>query len=225
MMSENKNTKGIQAAIFDLDGTLVDSMWTWKSVDVDFLGQFGQEVPEDLQDELEGMSFTETACYFLKRFTFLPYSVEQLKEIWNHLAYEKYAHEVPLKSGVKELLIKLKENGIKTGVASSNSRDLVVVALKNLGVYEYFDTIRTACEVNKGKPAPDIYLKVAEDLQVDPECCVIFEDVPAGILAGSRAGMRTCAVADKYSEHLIEEKKKLADRYIEDFFELLPDEQ
>ena len=222
---DQEKDQKIEAAIFDLDGTLVDSMWVWKSVDVDFLGQFGQEVPETLQDELEGMSFTETACYFKKRFPFLPFSVEQLKEIWNQLASEKYAHEVPLKPGVKEFLVRLKEHGIKTGVASSNSKELVVISLKNLGVYDYFDTIRTACEVKKGKPAPDIYLLAAEDLKVKPERCIIFEDVPAGILAGAGAGMHTCAVADRYSEYLKDEKIRLADRYIEDFFELLPDEE
>lgn len=222
-MEKERLEDNIQAVIFDLDGTLVDSMWTWYEVDVDFLGQFGASVPEDLQDELEGMSFTETARYFKKRFPFLPYSVEQLKDIWNRMAYDIYANRVPLKPGVREYLIYLKEKGIKTGVATSNSKELVTVVLKNLKVDQYFDSIRTACEVEKGKPAPDIYLLVAKDLDVKPEECLIFEDVPAGIMAGANAGMRTCAVADQSSVYLMEEKKRLADAYIEDYFELLPE--
>ena len=225
MKNRQNHIEGIDAAIFDLDGTLIDSMWMWYKIDVEFLGQFGQEVPDDLQDQLEGMSFTETAHYFKERFPFLPFSAEQLKTIWNQMAYDIYAHEVTLKPGVREYLSYLKENGIKTGVATSNSRELVTVALKNLEVDHYFDSIRTACEVKQGKPAPDIYLLVAQDLGVKPEHCMIFEDVPAGILAGARAGMKTYAVSDAYSEYLLEEKKKLADTYIENYFELLPEKK
>lgn len=225
MIEKKKSLDGMEAVIFDLDGTLVDSMWTWYKIDVDFLGQFGATVPDDLQDALEGMSFTETAVYFKQRFSFLPYSVEQMKEIWNQMAYDVYANEVPLKPGILEYLKYLKEQGIKTGVATSNSRELVTVTLKNLGVYDYFDSIRTACEVEKGKPAPDIYLLVAKDLQVNPENCMIFEDVPAGILAGKNAGMIAYAIADESSKHLEEEKRKLADYYIEDYYELLPGQE
>lgn len=222
-LRKGKDSMGeMQAVIFDLDGTLVDSMWMWDKIDEEFLGQFGAEVPADMQDEMEGMSFTETACYFKERFPFLPFSVDQLKDIWNEMAYDKYAHEVPLKPGVLEYLKYLKENGIKTGIATSNSQELVTVAIKSLGVEQYFDSIHTACEVEKGKPAPDIYLLVAKDLGVDPKHCMVFEDVPAGIMAGQRAGMKTYAVADASSEYLKEEKMKLADAYIEDYFEMLP---
>ena len=210
----------IEAAIFDLDGTLIDSMWLWYQIDVEFLAQFGAEVPADLQKSIEGMSFTETAQYFRDRFPYIPYSVEQLKKIWNQMAYEKYAHEVTLKPGILEFLQHLKENNIKTGVATSNSRELVEVALTNLGIRPYFDTIRTACEVKKGKPAPDIYLLAAEDLGVNPAHCLCFEDVPAGILAGKNAGMTTYAVEDAFSRPMLEEKKELADFYIEDYYDL-----
>lgn len=213
---------GIEGAIFDLDGTLIDSMWLWYQIDVEFLGQFGAEVPADLQKSIEGMSFTETAEYFRVRFPYIPYSVEQLKTIWNQMAYEKYAHEVTLKPGILEFLKYLKANNIKTGVATSNSRELVEVALTNLGIYDYFDSIRTACEVEKGKPAPDIYLLVADDLGVRPSNCFCFEDVPAGLMAGKSAGMKTCGVEDAFSRPMIEEKRALADIYIEDYFEFLP---
>lgn len=214
--------EGMEAAIFDLDGTLIDSMWMWHKIDEEFLGQFGAKTPDDLQAAIAGMSFTETACYFKERFPFLPYSIEQLKDIWNQMAYDKYAHEVTLKPGILEFLQYLKEQNIKTGIATSNSRELAEAALEGLGVRKYFDSIRTACEVAKGKPAPDIYLKVAKDLETAPEKCMCFEDIPEGILAGKNAGMRTCAIEDDFSSDLIEEKKELADMYIEDYFALLP---
>ena len=212
----------VDAAIFDLDGTLIDSMWMWYKIDEEFLGQFGAPVPVDLQKAIEGMSFTETAEYFKERFRFLPYSVEQLKTIWNQMAYDKYAHEVTTKPGLVEFLTFLKGKAIRTGVATSNSRELVEVALENLGIRSFFDSIRTACEVEHGKPAPDIYLLVAEDLKARPEKCLVFEDVPAGIMAGNNAGMHTFAVADEFSAHMQKEKMQLAESWVEDYSNLLP---
>ena len=211
----------IDAAIFDLDGTLIDSMWMWYRIDEEFLGQFGCPVPDDLQKSIEGMSFTETAEYFKERFTFLPYSVDQLKNIWNQMAHEKYAHEVTTKPGLMEYLRFLKEKGIKTGIGTSNSRELAEAALQNLGLMPYFDSIRTSCEVEHGKPAPDIYLLVADDLKAKPEHCLVFEDVPAGLMAGKSAAMITCAVADAFSAHMEQEKRELSTYWVNDYREMI----
>ena len=78
----------------------------------------------------------------------------------------------------------------------------------------------TACEVAKGKPAPDIYLAVAEKLQAEPSRCLVFEDIEMGIMAGKNAGMEVCAVEDEFSMNQIEAKKKLADYYIKDYFDI-----
>lgn len=206
--------------MFDLDGTLVDSLWIWKDIDIEFLGKHGLELPEDLQPALDGMSFYETAVYMKERFS-LPETPEELMDIWNDMAKDKYAKEVPLKKGVKEFLQKLKKEGIKTGVASSNSILLIETTLKANGVYEYFDSIHSANEVAKGKPAPDIYELVAKELKVQPKDCLVFEDIVMGIMAGKSAQMETCAVYDEHSAQATEEKKKLADHYIMDYTELL----
>ena len=95
--------EGIKAVIFDLDGTLVDSMWMWRNIDMEFLAERNLPYEEDLQDKIEGMSFTETARYFLEYFK-LTETVEELKQIWNEMAIEKYRHEVPLKEGAEEIL-------------------------------------------------------------------------------------------------------------------------
>jgi len=212
--------EGIEAILFDLDGTLVDSMGIWKQIDVEYLGKFGIEVPKGLQDKIEGMSFSETANYFKNTFH-IPQTIEEMKNTWNFMAYEKYRLEVPLKEGALEFLQYLKEHHIKAGIATSNSRELVNISVESLHVDGYFQSIRTACEVNKGKPAPDLYLRVAQDLDVEPECCLVMEDLPAGILAGKNARMRTCAIWDKNSEHLTEKKKELADYYVNSFIELM----
>lgn len=210
----------IEAVLFDLDGTLVDSMWLWKSVDIEYLARFGYEYEEDLNSAIEGMSFSETAIYFKNRYR-IPDTLEKIKSDWNEMAYHKYMHEVPLKNGVFQFINKLKELGIKTGIATSNSAKLAMAVIESLSVKEYFDAVHTSCEVSKGKPAPDIYLYVAKQLNVTPERCLVFEDIIQGIMAGKNAGMRVCAVEDDNSKVQERQKRELADYYISDFYELI----
>lgn len=205
-----------EAVIFDLDGSLVDSMWMWREIDIEYLGRFGIELPENLQNEIEGMSFSETAVYFKNRFD-IPDSLEQMKADWNQMAWDKYTNDVPLKPGIEEFLKGCKEHNIKLGIATSNSRELVDNIVNVHGLDNYFDCIMTACEVSKGKPAPDIYLAVAENLQVKPENCLVFEDIIPGIMAGKNAGMKVCAVEDEYSINDRAAKQEVADYYVEDF--------
>lgn len=214
--------KDIKAVIFDLDGTLIDSMWIWKDIDIEYLRRFGIDFPEDLQAAIEGMSFSETAIYFKKRFG-IKDSPEQIKSDWNSMAWDKYLNEIPVKEGVRELLEYLKDNGIPAGIATSNSRELVELIIKRHKLEGYFSVIRTSCEVPKGKPSPDIYLLVARDLNANPCECLVFEDVLQGVMAGRNAGMKVCAVYDKFSEHYTELKRSLADYYIESFTDILQD--
>ena len=209
----------IESVIFDLDGTLVDSMWLWHEIDVEFLGQRGLELPETYQKDIEGMSFTETAIY-TKELFHLSESVEELKEIWNRMAMEKYANEVPFKPGAEKFLQYCKSRNIPVGIATSNSRELVEAVGKSLHFEEYIQEIVTACEVERGKPAPDVYLEAASRLGAQPFRCLVFEDVPMGILAGKNAGMQVCAVEDEFSAGQQEEKRKLADYYIADYHEI-----
>lgn len=212
--------QNIDAVIFDLDGTLVDSMWVWDEIDIEFLSAHNLSMPPTYQKEIEGMSFTETAVYTKKLFQ-LPESVEELKILWNRMALEKYTTEVPLKPGVAEFLKYCKEQGITMGIATSNSRELVDAVTKTHGLLRYIQVIVTSCEVEKGKPAPDVYLETAKRLKVRPECCLVFEDVPMGIKAGKNAGMKVCAVKDACSEEQREEKRQLADYYISSYQEIL----
>lgn len=212
--------KDIDAVIFDLDGTLIDSMWMWEIIDIEYLARFGLEFPKDLQSKIEGMSFSETATYFKERFN-LPDSLDQIKSDWNQMAWDKYLYEVPLKEGVKEFLDYLKENNIPAGIATSNSKELVDLIIDKHNLRGYFSSIRTSCEVEKGKPSPDIYLLVAKDLGVEPSRCLVFEDVIQGIMAGKNANMKVCAVYDKFSEKDYEQKIKLADYYIDSMNEVL----
>lgn len=209
-----------KAMLFDLDGTLVDSMWMWEAIDIEFLGAYGYECPDDIQRAIEGMSFSETAVYFKERFD-LPLSLDEIKAVWTRMSIDKYRHEVPLKPGVLEFLKCCKENGIRTGIGTSNGSEIVDAVLTSLNVKEYFDAVVTACEVAHGKPEPDIYLEVAKRLGVQPENCLVFEDIPAGIMAGKAAGMPVIAMEDDFSADLMDEKRELADAVISDYRELL----
>lgn len=210
----------VKAVLFDLDGTLIDSMWMWKDIDVDYLHKFGYEYPEDLQSTIEGMSFSETAIYFKERFH-IPDSIDQIQAEWNRMARDKYSNEVPLKEGALTLLKYLKNNNIKAGIATSNSRELVDLIIEKLNIKHYFESIRTSCEVKHGKPAPDIYMKVSSDLCVGSEHCLVFEDVLAGVMAGKRAGMKVCGVYDPFSKAEKNEIIKQSDYYIHSFLEIL----
>lgn len=210
----------IKAVIFDLDGSLVDSMWMWHAIDVEYLGNFGIAVPETLQDDIGGRSFSETAVYFKERFQ-LQDSLQQIKDDWNRMAWDKYTHEVPVKDGVAEILEYCKNHDIRMGIATSNSRELVDNIVSVHQLEQYIGCIVTGCEVPRGKPAPDVYLAVAKELGVEPAECLVFEDIVDGILAGKAAGMKVCAVYDRHSAHLDEEKRRLADYYTYDFRELI----
>lgn len=214
-MLENK-----KAVLFDLDGTLVDSMWVWSSIDIEYLGSRNFKVPLEMQREIEGMSFTEVAVYFKDRFQ-LPESIEEIKDTWQRMAMDKYSHEVPLKPGVAQFLPYLKERGIRMGVASSNSMGLIEAVLTSHGIREYFSCIITSCEVNKGKPAPDVYLAAAKRLGAKPSQCLVFEDIVPGIMAGKNAGMAVCAVSDTYSAPQEEEKRACADYFIRSYEQVM----
>ena len=211
--------KNTDAVIFDLDGSLVDSMWMWKAIDIEYLGRFGIPLPEDLQSKIEGMSFSETAVYFKEHFH-IPDSLEKIKNDWNRMAWDKYEKEVPLKPGIPEFLEGCSTHGIKLGIATSNSRQLVENIVSVHKLRDYFSCIMTGCDVAHGKPSPDIYLAVADALKVDPKRCLVFEDIIPGIQAGKNAGMKVCAVEDAYSLQEKESKQALADYYINDFYGL-----
>lgn len=210
----------IKAVIFDLDGTLIDSMWLWKAIDIEYLEQFSIPLPDDLQKSIEGMSFSETALYFKERFK-IPHSVDEIKNEWNRMAAEYYSSRVPLKEHVVILLEELTKKGIKLGIGTSNSKELVSLIVDKFELNKYFESIRTSCEVDKGKPHPDIFLKVAEDLGVNKEQCLVFEDIPNGLVAANSASMRSVAIYDEFSKTMDNEKKTLSNYFIHSYKEAI----
>lgn len=139
---------------------------------------------------------------------------------WTDMTYDKYVHDVELKQGAYDFIKSMREQGKKIGIATSNAMELVEATLDALDIRDMFDSVRSACEVAAGKPSPDVYLLVSKDIDVAPEHCLVFEDVPMGIMAGKNAGMRVCAVDDEFSRPKERKKKEMADYYIQDFHDI-----
>lgn len=210
----------IKAAIFDLDGTLINSMGIWGKIDVDFLEKRGLEVPSDLREHIEHLSFIDTAKYFKNRFG-LNETIEDIMAEWNDMAYYEYTHTVRLKPGAKEYLDCLKARGIKIALATSNSHVLLEAVLRNNEVFEYFESITTTIEVDRGKNHPDIYLLSSQKLGVLPEECIVFEDILPAVTGAKSAGMRVVGICDIHSKHQWEDIAKTADYFVHEYKELI----
>ena len=146
--------RNIDAIIFDVDGTIADSMWMWKQIDIEYLDRFGIPLPADLQKNIEGMSFRETARYFKEHFK-IQDSIEQMMSDWNEMAAQKYRYEIPLKAGVLNFLKKKKKKGILLGIATSNSAELLGYLLEAHELESFFDVIITDIP---GNSASSIFL-------------------------------------------------------------------
>ena len=209
----------IRGAIFDLDGTVLDSMWVWTEIDKRFLGDRGFEVPQDYLEKIAPVGARKAAEYTIERFG-LNEKVEDIMNEWFDMALTAYQTEVKCKPFVKEYFVNLREKGVKLGVATSSDRKLIIPALKRNNILDMFDTIVTVDQVKRGKGYPDIYEKAANDMGLENEQCVVFEDILAGIKGAKNGGFMAIGVYDGHSSYEHPEMKKLADRFIMSFEEL-----
>lgn len=210
-----------KAVIFDLDGTLIDSMGIWLQVDIEYLEKRNIPVPDDLfEDVPEGNSFNEICQYFKDKFN-LPDSIEEIGAEWTEMVSEHYETEIKLKPGALKLIKFLHANNVKMGIGTSNSKYLAETVLKANDVIHYFASIVAGCKEIKGKPYPDIFLNSAEELRIDPARCLVIEDTLQGIIAAHNGGMDAFAIFDDNDTHDVEKLKKEADFYAEDFSAIL----
>ncbi len=216
----NMDIKQFKGVIFDLDGTLFDSMGIWKDVDLAFFEKRGITMPDDYQESIKDMHFKPMAEYTKERFS-LPDDIHDIMDEWCELCFKEYEKNVPLKSGVKEYLEQLKENGIKIAFATANTTELSEVCLKSNGIFDLFDACAYLHETKRNKNEPDIFLLACERLGLYPAECIVFEDILPAILGAKKGGFATCGVYDKFSEKDTEEIKANADYYIKSFAELL----
>lgn len=203
--------------IFDLDGTLLDSMKYWEKLGEDYLkGEGVSSFPYDFDERLKTMSLDMAAQYFIDEFHVKRAKTDILKGL-NSLIEDRYLKDIPLKKGVCEFLEK--NSHLPMCIATANDRKLTIAALKRLGAEKYFKFIITVQEISSSKESAEIYIKAAEGLGLAPACCIVFEDSLHGVRSAKNAGFKVVAVKDSYSEKDIESLMSTADMYVENLNE------
>lgn len=216
-MIDFKKCEGI---IFDLDGTLIDSMGVWEQIDIDFLGKRGFEVPDDYLDRIAPLGFEACADYTIERFG-LRETRQQIMKEWFDMAEYAYSHEVTLKKGVFRFLEYLKNHHIKMSIATASNMTLVKPVLKRHHIWDYFDNITTLKEVKRGKGFPDVYDLAADKMHVNRKHCVVFEDIREGLIGAKAGGYKAVGVYDERAKEQVEDLKGLSDMFIYDFNECI----
>lgn len=212
--------KEIHAAIFDLDGTLIDSCNVWKIVDQNFFAARNMQIPQDYTKKIAHIGLKEAAL-FTKAEYGIAESVEDILKEWQNLAMNEYKNNIKLKPYAKELLFKLKQNNIKLAIATASDKKLYEPCLRRLGIYDLFDFIGDVDCVNEGKNSAKLYLLVANKLKEKPENILVFEDIHIGLKTAYENGFISIGVYDENSKSDDNLKKKYSYRFIHDFSELL----
>lgn len=207
----------LTGAIFDFDGTLLDSMFIWDTIGEDYLRTLGKEPHEDLKETFMTLTLEEAAEYYREHYK-VTLSVTEIVDSINAMVEGIYRTKVTLKPGVTDYLRLLKESGVKMCVATVTDRYLVEDTLERLGILHYFSEIFTCAEVGYGKDKPIIYQKALEHLGTAKEETFVFEDSLFALETAKIDGFPTVGVYDMH-ESRQEEMKRLADCYVRSFEE------
>lgn len=209
----------LQSAIFDMDGTLLDSMTMWQELGVSLLGRFGVEADAELQERLKPMTLRQGAAYCRETYHLEP-TVEELVALLEQRVDHFYHNEVQAKPGVARFLSLLKMEGVWMYVATATDRHLAEAALRHAGIDGYFRGLVTSAEVGSGKDNPEIFERAMRRLRSNKKDTVVFEDSLHAIRTAKAAGFRVAGVYDASSEAQQEEIRSLADYYIRSFDEM-----
>lgn len=215
----------IKCAIFDADGTLIDSMPMWKEITYEYAAFKGIDAPEGLHRTLNRLSMEQCADYYISLGAIG--SREQVVRELAEWAFRGYRERVREKPGAAEFLRLLHENGVKTAVATASHAEGVKAALERCGILPFVDRILSCAQVGKGKDHPDIFLTCARAFGALPKEAVVFEDSAYALRTAKAAGFPVVAVADPISMdgggegESPREIRDLADRCIPDFTELI----
>jgi len=199
-LSEGTVKTKIDGAVFDLDGTLLDSMYLWESVGSDYIKSKGLEPEENIREILKPLSLYQSACYAQEKYGITD-SKEQIMTDINRIVEKYYLYEVKPKEGVLDFLQGLKDRGVKMCVATATDRYLVEAALKRNNLIDYFDKILTCTEVGHGKDEPHIYNRAAEEWSISPDKIMVFEDASHAAATAKRAGFLVCGIYDEWEKN------------------------
>lgn len=214
-------THEIKAAIFDMDGTLTDSMYIWDTAGETYLRNNGKEPAADLRERLRPLSLPQAAELFQREYG-IAASVEDILQGFDDVVEYEYRCKVELKPGVFELLELLKAQGIMMSVATSSPRPIVLMVLERLRILPYFSHIVTCGDVGLGKDHPAVYDRAAELMGSHRENTAVFEDALHAVTTASAAGYYVIGVYDA-SEGINEDKiMPLCSKYVKSLTDALP---
>lgn len=190
-------------AIFDMDGTLLDSMEMWHTASDKYLVSKGKIPEKNLWDKVKWLNMTETVDYLISKYGLSERPEEIQKEILRQIQ-DEYENNLQLKEGAEELLKTLNENKIPCILATATDRSCVIPCIKRLGIEKYFTAVITCLDLNTSKSKPLIFEKAAELGNSTPENSLVFEDALHALRTAHNAGFKTCAVYDKSDEEKTE---------------------
>lgn len=206
----------VDAVIFDLDGTLLDSLWAWEHSGSNFVRALGIEPPAELDAKLVQMSLMDGAR-FIKELYQLPQAPEEILARTLEPIKQRYYTQVQPMPGIPELVTRLHSQGVKMGIATAGDKNFATVALKRLGLLDYFDAIVTCDEVGIGKTSPAVYEETLRQLGTDKGRTLVVEDAVHALQTAHRAGFPTAAVEESHSALQLPEKVEIADYYVSSF--------
>lgn len=206
----------IKGVIFDLDGTLLNSMPVWENLGELYLKSLGIEAEKGIKEALFTLSIQQGAEYLIEHYQ-LEQTREQVIDGINRSVRDFYAQRVPLKEGVRDYLEELRERKIPMMVVTSGGRENAEAALKRLNIKNWFEGVLTCMEMGADKNHPDVYLAASLQLDTEPSETLVFEDSYIAILTAKRAGFYTAAVYDKANDRQLGKIWNTADIYLPEF--------
>lgn len=204
-------------AIFDLDGTLVDSLIVWKDIWAEFgrIGNIENFTPRYEDDKLVRTLTLKDAMYHIANNYPLNKTGDELVDIISDILIDFYSNKVLLKKGVIELLEYLQANGVKMCIASATEKELINVVINRCNLSKYFSVICSCKDIGVGKDKPDIYYLAVKELGASIEDCCLFEDSLVAIKTGKSIGLKVVGIYDEYNfGH--SEMKEISDFYIDE---------
>jgi HAD superfamily hydrolase (TIGR01509 family) len=186
----------IRAVIFDLDGVLADSEPSWDDIDAKLLSEYGVAYRGEYHREVLGVSYKASVEFFKKTFN-IAAPTEELMRRRGEIATEFFANKIGLFPHVKEVLEELGDMKLRLAIATSSVSASARPFLDRHQLTQFFEVIITGDEIERGKPAPDVYLRTAEKLCITSAECLVIEDSLSGIAAAKAANMRVAAIPDR----------------------------
>ena len=210
----------MKAAIFDLDGTLLDSMSVWRGIGAGFLRDCGVVPPENLREKMKTLGFQETAAFLIREFDLKKSPQEVMADIYGRVS-AKYRDHVPVKPYALTYLQSLKDRHIKQAVLTASPKELVYPAFDRLQLWPYFDLVLTCDEFALGKENPQVYLQTAARMGASPADTYVFEDSLHAAKAAKAAGFTVIGMFDEAAREDSAAMQSICDRYLLSFDALL----